>query len=273
VLCVGATDFNDGRASFSNFGAANVDLFAPGVAIASTTPADGYALADGTSMAAPHVAGEAALLLGREPSLGSERLKELILGTADPRPGLSGLSVSGGRANAGAALRQLVAGGSGDGPASDPCPEGCPVAEPPVVAPPAAPELDAPAPAAPPPATDSPPAAAPAPAGAAPPRVRSLRVAVSPRRCRQGRSCRRRVRIAVSGDPAVTGTVTVERRRCVAGGCRWTPVARRSLAAGRGSATVTLRSRRLVRGAYRATSVLSSGLGAGPPRRARFQIR
>ena len=58
VVCVGASDANDGLASFSNVGVTSVDLFAPGVNIVSTyipptCPAPCYALLDGTSMAAP----------------------------------------------------------------------------------------------------------------------------------------------------------------------------------------------------------------------------
>nr|XP_054754059.1 extracellular serine proteinase-like [Lytechinus pictus] len=65
AISVGATDRNDYRADFSNYGS-YVDLFAPGVAIISAHPAsdDAYAVYDGTSMSAPHVAGVAAILRG-----------------------------------------------------------------------------------------------------------------------------------------------------------------------------------------------------------------
>ena len=62
VIAVGATDQNDSRASFSSTGSA-VELAAPGVAINSTKLGGGYVEFNGTSMASPHVAGTAALVI------------------------------------------------------------------------------------------------------------------------------------------------------------------------------------------------------------------
>ena len=62
VIGVGATTQADTRAGFSNFGAC-VDIAAPGVDILSAIPGNDYAVWSGTSMAAPHVAGVAALVL------------------------------------------------------------------------------------------------------------------------------------------------------------------------------------------------------------------
>ena len=65
-------------ASFSNFGAKSVDVFAPGVKINSTTPGSKYADHDGTSMASPVVAGVAALVREYYPSLSAGQVKEII---------------------------------------------------------------------------------------------------------------------------------------------------------------------------------------------------
>jgi thermitase len=272
VICVGASDYNDQRARFSNYGATSVDLFAPGVDISSTWPSNAYVFLDGTSMAAPHVSGEAALLLGARPSLATQQLKDLIMASVDSRPVLSGLAVTGGRANAGAAFRMLAE--------TDPTLDGLAFVD---NATPAAPV----GPAAPggPGGPDSdrdgtgdagdtcPARAARTRNGCPLPRVRSLRVKVSPRRCRRGDACRRTASVAVTGDRAATIRLTIESRRCVRGSCRWVPVAKRSVSMAGGTATVRLRSRRLVRGLYRATAVLSSSLGSGDPRSTSFRIR
>ncbi|WP_018654556.1 S8 family peptidase [Actinomadura flavalba] len=64
VMAVGATTIYDNRAGFSNWGKC-VDIFAPGYGITSTLPNNRTAAFDGTSMAAPHVAGVAALYLSK----------------------------------------------------------------------------------------------------------------------------------------------------------------------------------------------------------------
>ena len=69
ILCVAATDDNDGLASFSNYGRTSVDIAAPGVSIYSTYRCDGYAWMSGTSMATPEVSGAAALVLAKFPTL------------------------------------------------------------------------------------------------------------------------------------------------------------------------------------------------------------
>lgn len=66
-------------ASFSNYGSKNVDVFAPGVHIHSTVPGNAYEDNDGTSMAAPAVAGLAALLRAYFPKLSAVEVKDIIL--------------------------------------------------------------------------------------------------------------------------------------------------------------------------------------------------
>ncbi|WP_217547762.1 S8 family peptidase [Streptomyces sp. GbtcB6] len=84
ALTIGATDRTDARAGFSDYGPA-VDLFAPGVAITSDSFASdtGRATYSGTSMAAPHVAGAAALYLaGHRKATPAQVAKALIAGAA-----------------------------------------------------------------------------------------------------------------------------------------------------------------------------------------------
>ena len=71
-------------ASFSNYGRKTVDVFAPGVDIYSSTPHNTYAVFSGTSMAAPVVAGEAAVLKAYFPLLTATQLKQIILQSAVP---------------------------------------------------------------------------------------------------------------------------------------------------------------------------------------------
>ena len=78
---VGASTFSNNEtlpASFSNYGKKNVDVFAPGYQIYSTTPGSQYAQFSGTSMASPVVAGLAALLRSYFPELSAEDVKEII---------------------------------------------------------------------------------------------------------------------------------------------------------------------------------------------------
>jgi len=164
VVCVAATDSYDRLASFSNFGARTVDLAAPGVNIPSTYPraSGGYAYLSGTSMAAPHVTGAAALLLARAPGTGASGLRRALLSTVDPLAGLDGRTVTGGRLNAARAL----AGSPQGEPAPPPPPAPAPAPAPePAPAPPAAPQEATPAPA---PGPAPAPAPAPAPTPAAP---------------------------------------------------------------------------------------------------------
>jgi subtilisin family serine protease len=108
VIVVMATDWYDERPTFSNFGAENVDIAAPGVGIVSTRPrvsraAMRYARYTGTSAAAAHVAGAAALLKAQNPKYTAADLKRLLMMSIDPLPRLK--CASGGRLNLGRALQ------------------------------------------------------------------------------------------------------------------------------------------------------------------------
>jgi subtilisin family serine protease len=104
VVCVAASGHDDALASFSNYGPANVDLAAPGVDIASTWPGGRYALLDGTSMATPHVAGAAALLLAHDGTLTVAGLRAALLSSVQPVAALAGRVATGGRLDVAAAL-------------------------------------------------------------------------------------------------------------------------------------------------------------------------
>ncbi|MDD5773584.1 MAG: S8 family serine peptidase [bacterium] len=108
IISVAATDNKDQLAHFSNYGSVDVDLGAPGVGILSTVPDDKYAIWDGTSMAAPHVSGVAALLWDFRPELSYNAIKRILLTSGDPVPGLNGKTVTGKRLNAYNALRSPV---------------------------------------------------------------------------------------------------------------------------------------------------------------------
>lgn len=125
LISVGASTNTDTMWDYSHYGATMVDIFAPGNSIMNCYPSDlcvdgacdsfthnanGYHLMSGTSMAAPHVAGVAALLLSIHPELTPAELKQVIMDNVDVILDISyssvfgDLCVSGGRLNAYKAL-------------------------------------------------------------------------------------------------------------------------------------------------------------------------
>ena len=82
MITVGALTSSYGSdmvATFSNYGHTNVDVFAPGDKIYSTMPDNDYEFQGGTSMAAPAVAGVAALIRSYYPSLTASQVKSIIM--------------------------------------------------------------------------------------------------------------------------------------------------------------------------------------------------
>src|SRR5690606_32383651 len=89
-FAVGATDSTDELANFSllgpsPYGELKPEVSAPGVSIRSSYPNNSFAGASGTSMAAPHVAGVAALVLQANSSLDVGQLEDVLMATAVPR--------------------------------------------------------------------------------------------------------------------------------------------------------------------------------------------
>jgi thermitase len=106
VLAVAATDVDDGKPNFSNYGAA-VDLAAPGVNILSTNFVGSYESFSGTSQAAPHVAGLAALVWSTSWGTSNQAVVDRICSSADRIAGTGSLWACG-RINAAAAVAESL---------------------------------------------------------------------------------------------------------------------------------------------------------------------
>lgn len=96
IISVAAVDPYDTLARFSNYGLKTVDIAAPGTNILSLDLAGEYSPLNGTSTAAPHVAGAAALLKSSIPNISTITLKRIILSSAMENPELKGKILTGG---------------------------------------------------------------------------------------------------------------------------------------------------------------------------------
>ena len=109
IISVANSKSDDELSYSSNRGVVTVDLAAPGSEIRSTVKGNGYAMMSGTSMAAPYVAGVAALIKSVRPDLTSTQIKSCILEGVDPISALQGEVLTGGRLNAYNAVSNALA--------------------------------------------------------------------------------------------------------------------------------------------------------------------
>ncbi|MDR6844969.1 S8 family peptidase [Flavobacterium granuli] len=89
VLTIGALDNKYGEnviADFSNYGAFNVDVYAPGTEIYATVPNNKFKYEQGTSMASPNAAGVAALIRSYYPKLSAKQVKQILMDSGTPLP-------------------------------------------------------------------------------------------------------------------------------------------------------------------------------------------
>jgi subtilisin family serine protease len=109
VVTVASTSRSNTLSSFSNYGAANVALAAPGEQIYSTFPAtDSYYFTEsGTSFSAPYVAGACALLMAQYPADTYRDTIGRLLSSTDPLPALAGKCRTGGLLDLARALRTI----------------------------------------------------------------------------------------------------------------------------------------------------------------------
>ena len=106
IVSIGALDRRDNLAAFTNTGLSTVDLAAPGVDVYSSIASDdrAYASFSGTSMATPHVAGVAALVLAQYPGISMAALRQRLIASTREVAAWRGYSWSGGAVDAYRAL-------------------------------------------------------------------------------------------------------------------------------------------------------------------------
>jgi subtilisin family serine protease len=115
VISVAAVDRYGKLADFSNYGATRVHVAAPGKNVTSLYIDDGYTIMNGTSMAAPHVSGVAALIFSKHPNLTPQQVKQALMASVKPLSGLAGVIASPGIVSASRALAHIAGGGNSSG--------------------------------------------------------------------------------------------------------------------------------------------------------------
>ncbi|USN48750.1 MAG: S8 family serine peptidase [Pseudobdellovibrionaceae bacterium] len=106
VISVAATDDSDYLASFSNYGFLSVHLASPGVFVLSTVPGNSYGTSSGTSMAAPFVAGVAALMKLESPQMRGYQIRDIIMSKGDHASSLNHKVATEARVNVKSAVDQ-----------------------------------------------------------------------------------------------------------------------------------------------------------------------
>ncbi len=270
VICVGAYKESGALTSTTNYGADSVDLFAPGQLI-YTTWRLGYFPDSGTSMAAPFVSGEAALLFSKVPRLSPAEAISLILGSAAPLQAGLAKAATAGRPDALAALQAAVVDSDRDGvyDVVDACPaqaystvDGCDT--PPVPTP-------TPIPTVSPAVTPTP---TPTPQHDAVPRLRSVTTTVT--RCKPHKACKRSATVKLTPDRSARVSLRVYRQKCVKHRCRWSRILSTSVNASTRGVKVIVRGphkRSLATGLYRLVAIPSSAAGTGRSAEEKFRVR
>jgi hypothetical protein len=108
VVTIANSDENDRLAKSSNWGKSMVDFAAPGENIVSTMMRGSFGKMSGTSMAAAHMSGVAALLFGVNPKLSAQDLKTILSATVTPLSDLKDKTITGGRLNALEAMKKVI---------------------------------------------------------------------------------------------------------------------------------------------------------------------
>jgi subtilisin family serine protease len=272
LICVGGYEVffgSDTAYGITNLGAESVDLLAPAGPIWTTnslTPS-GYATPSGTSMSAAYVSAEAALLFAKVPSLSVHDAIDLILSSVRPSS-LAADTVTGGVADAGAALAAETADGDHDGVYDllDACPRdanatptGCPQ---PTVTPTPTPQQD-PSPTPPPSGPVITPAPTPAPVASVP----AVTVTTKVSTCKAHKSCKTSATVKLKPDRAAKVSVHVDQQICdKRHRCRWKRVLTQAFAASERGKSIVVRGTHkssLKKGTYRVVAVPSSSAGTG----------
>ena len=107
IISVAASDNKDALAGFSNYGASEVDLAAPGEQVYTTFNGGSYGYISGTSFSGPYVAGAVGLLKAFRPNASAVEIRQALLDSVDVLPSFQGRVVSGGRLNMERALQVI----------------------------------------------------------------------------------------------------------------------------------------------------------------------